>query len=406
MEEEEQSALAEARARYEDLIQKGGRPTCPIQPSHVDDAMHRMISYEMYCEDVVEYSRLLHLSTESYRLLWERMLWTDFQRFHREQRETPEQFEEYRQNVHGSRCRRGFEDSGELQRDLARQSKLEEWKEYHAYVINEHVDWERRVRIRRRVVQRNGGQENPNLYRWRTLRYAELNRDAYADMLSWMEGQLPIIAQEVAKRQRDQDSDGKASPSPGSVVRLMPAKNAPDTTTPEPSTPGPLQAAPQHSTELGLKLVRNWIDARRPDRVMTLQHLSPPDSTCRARSSEEEVDGSVRAPPRKRRTRSSEDESGSQAPKRARLPTPSRIGDDDDKSHAELNPTAVAAPETPNHPLLHSTGPGKRRGNRNTAEGLEKSWPRRRRSDSEMHGSSQDSPRWLTDYFPHPFSLN
>ena len=175
---------AETIEHFNKLVEEGGRPPRDIQ---LDSACNpNTTDEEIY---------LFRQALERWRL---------FRAWQRDWRTTPTTFENLGKKVRQWRQERGFHEKVHLLSEIGQQTKLDEWKEYHAYQISEFKFWSGKTMKAQKqldAVEQESCAETPRwLEHWQCkdeLSSAMRQLEMVTPILSWIEAELPKIALEA-----------------------------------------------------------------------------------------------------------------------------------------------------------------------------------------------------------------
>ncbi|KAL8697685.1 MAG: hypothetical protein Q9201_007000 [Fulgogasparrea decipioides] len=238
-EEETRASQVYAEKNRQALIQAGGRPTRPIQydPGHwvfvkgVDDCMSE--------EEDDEQRELRwvsdHFGKEGSRFAIELHAWQAFKRFQLYKRKKPSSLWKIQQQIDELWKERGVSEKlkPQLQIDPQKLSKVEEWKEFYWYKLQQLPEYEEDIEKEERLKEKRlqyfdtassetleeerllgGWQNREHIIRVSDgeIRQARRDRDRHISQLEWIERQLPVIASECAGS--DQVSKCNSSSTP------------------------------------------------------------------------------------------------------------------------------------------------------------------------------------------------
>jgi hypothetical protein len=122
---------------YQQLIDRGGRPSQPIKPIGPCPPPTYDDMFTRYCDHCAN-----HWDVEINRAMAELEAWTSFFRYRASARK-PAKLESYKSYIHKHLRTEGFSWTIELQ--LERQTKLDEWREYYLYHLSRLRSAERRA---------------------------------------------------------------------------------------------------------------------------------------------------------------------------------------------------------------------------------------------------------------------
>lgn len=178
---------------YSDLVRRGGRPAYPFE------AYFSSHGYEDYY-DIRKYWSF------NGGQLGQLVKWKYFQNFQKRNRRNMELFSQYQQAVCKYREDEGIERDIILCFDTTKQTKIDEWKEYH-YFQHQKLAHKRALAEegrQRRMLEKQEWEEalragkHDEFTAWKFKDIAETELDNHLFFLTWIERQLPEIAQENA----------------------------------------------------------------------------------------------------------------------------------------------------------------------------------------------------------------
>ncbi|QSS50359.1 hypothetical protein I7I53_11020 [Histoplasma capsulatum var. duboisii H88] len=183
---------------YNDLIQMGGRPAYPFELAFAHPRAYK------------EHADIINsLGSASSGFLRQKNAWIMFRKSQRWNRRTEEIFAQYQRNVIEYRQKENIKGDIHLLFDAAKQTKVDEWKEYqfceHRKIgqmrIKAEQGRQRREQERKEWEAVNGKGRNidptePSDIAWIYRTAAETELSEVTVFLDWIEQQLPKIAQE------------------------------------------------------------------------------------------------------------------------------------------------------------------------------------------------------------------
>ncbi|EGC47867.1 conserved hypothetical protein [Histoplasma capsulatum var. duboisii H88] len=187
--------LADCIRDYNYLVEHGGRPAFPLE--YATAAPKNFGKYT----DMIDYWGQSYYN--------QRNVWVSFQKFQLKKRRSMEIFTQYQQDVHDYREKEAIEGDIQLHFDEERQSRVDQWKEYHYYLHRRVPPWRERAEAARKEREQDmldweSGKRNPKIpenmgwiHSVRTLVESDLGK--YMDWIQWVEAELPKIEQECAE---------------------------------------------------------------------------------------------------------------------------------------------------------------------------------------------------------------
>ncbi|EEH03546.1 predicted protein [Histoplasma capsulatum G186AR] len=187
--------LADCIRDYNYLVEHGGRPAFPLE--YATAAPKNFGKYR----DMIDYWGQSYYN--------QRNVWVSFQNFQLKKRRSMEIFTQYQQDIHDYREKEGIEGDIQLHFDEERQSRVDQWKEYHYYLHRRVPPWREKAEAARKEREQDmldweSGKRNPKIpedmgwiHTVRTL--VESDLEEYMSWIQWVEAELPKIEQECAE---------------------------------------------------------------------------------------------------------------------------------------------------------------------------------------------------------------